>query len=294
MSAPYRGRFAPSPSGPLHAGSIAAALASWLDARAHGGQWCLRFEDVDSERCDPAHIPLIRSQLAGLGLEWDLELPSQGQRLNHYAELLQLWLADGLAYACACTRRDLAPYRGDGETCYPGLCRDRGLAPQGQAIRFRLPPITEVRFVDGALGPQKHLVAEQCGDVVLRRRNGDYSYQFAVSVDDAEQGITHVVRGLDLLPSTGRQRLLLDALGAAAPVYLHHPLVTDPQGRKLSKSTGAAPAGLDGALGALQRAGQSLGLDLPPDPPSSVPDWLHLAVHRWNLCYGPGSGKLRF
>ncbi len=291
----YIGRFAPSPSGPLHAGSLVSALASWLDARAHGGRWLLRIEDVDSERCKPEHAATIRHQLRALSLHWDAELPPQQQRLARYDHILSEWLETGVAYACRCTRRDLSPYRGRGETCYPGLCRDRGLPREGNAIRYRLPEPSTVDFTDRLLGPKQQCVARQCGDVVLQRRQGDYTYQFAVSVDDAEQGITHVVRGEDLLASTGRQMLLIRQLGLPAPRYLHHPLLRDAQGQKLSKSTGATALNLEQPRETLSAALRELGITPPPDAPR-IPcaQLLEQALSRWTLLTGGSSGKMGF
>lgn len=258
-----------------------AALASWLDARAQGGQWLLRIEDVDSERCKPEHAATIRAQLQALGLAWDAELPAQSQRLNRYAEQLESWLSSDRVYACRCNRRALAPYRGAGETCYPGLCRGLGLPSTGHALRFALPRPARRDFVDRLLGPQSQDVATQCGDFVLRRRTGDYSYQYAVCMDDAEQGITDVVRGQDLLPSTGRQLLLLEALGAPPPRYLHHPLIHDADGRKLSKATGADAAELTDPLASLRQAAQALGLPPQVGAQHSVAALLEAGVRAW-------------
>lgn len=274
-------------------GSLVAALASWLDARAFNGRWLLRFEDVDSERCRPEHAATIRDQLHALGLAWDDELPQQSTRLPHYGSLIDAWLEQGLAYACRCTRRDLAPFRGHGETCYPGTCRSLKLPSAQQAIRMRLPRETRVQFDDRLLGPQTQQVAEQCGDVVLRRRSGDFTYQFAVSVDDAEQGITHVVRGEDLLASTGRQILIIQELGQTAPTYLHHPLVYDPQGHKLSKSTRASPVDLSLPGPTLQTALSYLPLETRGiEPDSAVSDILDAAIHAWTLLIANSSGKM--
>jgi len=266
-----------------------------LDARAHDGRWLLRMEDVDSERCKPEYAHTIHHQLRTLGLLWDAELPPQQQRLNRYAEIVSEWLDTGLAYACGCTRRDLSPYRGNGETCYPGLCRDRGLQPQGNAVRLRLPAQSTEQFSDRLLGPQRQCVAEQCGDVVLQRRQGDYTYQFAVSVDDADQGITHVVRGDDLLASTARQILIIRQLGAPPPQYLHHPLLHDENGQKLSKSTGATALDLEQPQQTLISALRQLQIAIPPNA-STMPcsQLLEQATEGWTLLVGGSSGKMGF
>jgi glutamyl-Q tRNA(Asp) synthetase len=289
----YRGRFAPSPSGPLHQGSLLAAALSWLDARRQGGEWLLRFEDVDSERCRPQYTDLIRQQLHSFGLEWDAELPAQSTRVDRYAELMGQWWQQGLVYACACTRRDLAPYRGAGETCYPGICRDKNLPMPGHALRFRLPDDAQVGWVDRWAGPHHVDVATQCGDPVLRRRTGDYSYQCAVIIDDAEQGITHVVRGYDLLPSTGRQLLLFKALGAPAPHYAHHAIVLDQAGHKLSKSTGAAAVNAHNAGAELYQLWSSMGYSCPAELAAApVRDQLQWALQQPESPFPAASGTL--
>jgi len=238
---PYVGRFAPSPTGPLHKGSLVAALASWLDARAHGGQWLLRIEDVDEPRCSKAAADIILHQLDALGLHWDGELLWQSLRTRLYRAALDRLIAEDLAFACACTRRDLEhqPLSLDGTHRYPGTCRDRiGVSPR--AWRFRVPP-GAVAFDDAICGVQSIDVAADVGDFVLWRADGFCAYQLAVVVDDAEQGVTDVVRGADLLGSTPRQILLQHALRLAQPRYAHVPLVLDAQGEKLSKQTRARP-----------------------------------------------------
>ncbi len=233
----YVGRFAPSPTGPLHKGSLVAALASWLDARAHGGQWLLRIEDVDQPRCSKAAADIILHQLEALGLHWDGELTWQSLRTGFYRAALERLIADDAAFACACSRRDLEhqPLSLDGTRRYPGTCRDRPVA-RPRAWRFRVLP-GEVIFDDGICGRQSIDVAADVGDFVLWRADGFCAYQLAVVVDDAEQGVTDVVRGTDLLPSTPRQILLQRALRLPALRYAHVPLVLDANGEKLSKQT---------------------------------------------------------
>lgn len=301
-NAPYVGRFAPSPSGSLHAGSLLAAALSWVDARAHGGRWLLRFEDVDHERCKDEYKDIIRRQLSSFGLEWDAELPAQSTRRERYETILKSWARDGLAYGCACTRRELGAYRDSGETCYPGTCRDLRLPLEQNAVRFRLPEDSLVRFHDRRHGEAIQHVATQCGDIVLRRRTGDDTYQFAVCVDDMDQCITHVVRGDDLLASTGRQWLLMQALGAASPpLYLHHPVMLEPGGRKLSKSTGAGALPIAVPERSLLDALRAL--ELVPDghvkgrgertfPHCS--ELLALAIQRWQSRLQSSSGKIEF
>ncbi len=264
----YVGRFAPSPSGPLHAGSLVAALASWLDARAHGGRWLLRMEDVDVPRTVPGAADTIMAQLDALGLHWDGGIMWQSQRNAAYQAAFDTLAARGLVYGCGCTRREIADsaLRGqtlpgaDGERPYPGTCR-HGLPEgrQARAWRLRIPAGVE-HFEDRWLGPQAQDVAQAVGDFALRRADGLWAYQLAVVVDDAEQGVTDVVRGADLLSSTARQRVLGRLLGLPPVRYLHVPLILDPaSGLKLSKQNGAPAIDMQAPLEALQRAWRALG-----------------------------------
>lgn len=283
----YRGRFAPSPTGPLHAGSLVAALASWLDARAHAGRWLVRIEDVDTPRCLPGMGLEILRQLAACGLVAD-EVPQwQSRREAQYQAALDRLVAGGLAYPCACSRKDIedalralgrARPR-HGELVYPGTCRDGLQGRAARAWRFRV-PAGIVQWTDRRTGVHVQDVAAEVGDFVLRRADGLYAYQLAVVVDDAEQGITHVVRGVDLADNTPRQLLLQRALGLPQPAYLHTPLVLGANGEKLSKQNGAAPLDLADPLQALQAAASALGLRVPLAAP--LPDWLAAAVHAWS------------
>jgi glutamyl-Q tRNA(Asp) synthetase len=281
----YRGRFAPSPTGPLHAGSLVAALASWLDARAHRGTWLVRIEDVDAPRCVPGAAEDILRQLAACGLLPDEAPVWQSRRTQRYQDQLQRLLAEGLAYPCACSRKDVeaalaALDRARGrneELAYPGTCRAGLHGRAARAWRFRVPPGV-VRWTDRRLGPQAQDVAHEVGDFVLRRADGLHAYQLAVVVDDADQDITHVVRGEDLADNTARQILLQRALGVPTPAYLHTPLVLGPNGEKLSKQNGAAPLDLGDPLQALRQAGAVLGLLVPGDQPAG---WLQAAAAAW-------------
>ncbi|MDP9193965.1 MAG: tRNA glutamyl-Q(34) synthetase GluQRS [Acidobacteriota bacterium] len=236
------GRFAPSPTGSLHLGSLAAAVASWLFARAKNGRWLVRIEDIDTPRVVPSSAEEILEALRRYGLDWDGEVVWQSQRTQLYEEALQRLRASGLVYDCACSRADLqraasAPL--GAEAVYPGTCRN-GLPPgkAARAIRFRAPDET-IEFDDLLLGPVEENVARDTGDFVVRRADGLFAYQLAVVVDDAEQGVTQVVRGVDLLDSTARQIALQRALGYPTPEYAHIPLVTNPDGSKLGKRDGA-------------------------------------------------------
>lgn len=230
MPAEYRGRFAPSPTGPLHFGSLVAALASYLDAKAHGGRWLVRMEDVDRPRCKQEHADTILRQLEAYGLEWDGEVMYQSRRSEAY----EAALARLPVFPCGCTRQEA------GER-YPGTCR-RGLPPGRTARSWRMPVTDElIAFADRLGGRYEERLTETCGDFVLKRADGLYAYQLAVVVDDAAQGITDIVRGADLLDSTARQIWLQRALGVPEPRYLHVPVVTDAHGHKLSKQTFAPP-----------------------------------------------------
>jgi glutamyl-Q tRNA(Asp) synthetase len=283
--AAYRGRFAPSPTGALHAGSLVAALASWLDARAHGGAWLVRIEDIDSPRCVPGTDHEILRQLAACSLLPDEPPVWQSARDEAYAGALQALVDAGLAYPCSCTRRDIDLYweaRGvahapDAERVYPGTCR-AGL--NGKPARaWRLLADGQVHWHDRRLGGQVQDVATAVGDFVLRRADGLWAYQLAVVVDDAAQHITHVVRGEDLADNTARQILLQRALGLPTPRYLHTPLVLAGDGRKLSKQNGATPLDLQDPVAALRAAAQVLGL--PPLPGHTARELLAAAVAAW-------------
>ena len=286
-SAPYVGRFAPSPTGPLHAGSLVAALASWLDARAHGGRWLVRIEDVDTPRCPPGIDTLILRQLAACGLPPDEPPWWQSARGAAYQAALDRLLEAGLAYPCACTRSDIdavwaargVHHQRHAERIYPGTCRGGLQGRPARAWRFRAEGV--VAWQDRRLGPQRQDVGREVGDFVLKRADGLWAYQLAVVVDDAAQGITHVVRGEDLADNTARQILLQRALGVPTPHYLHTPLVLAADGHKLSKQNGARA--LDGAapLAALSAAGAVLGLH-GIGPAGSVAEWLAAAVPAWN------------
>ncbi len=297
-STTYIGRFAPSPTGALHAGSLVAALASWLDARAHGGTWLVRIEDVDTPRCQLGADAHILQQLAACGLHSDAPVVYQSQRAAHYQAALDTLIAQGMAYPCACSRSDIeaawlrlgTTKPRHGELPYPATCRHGLQGRTGRAWRFRTdifkPNSPEaqvftaqpamlnialelnttglnVRWTDRLLGPQQHHVSAQVGDFVLRRADGLWAYQLAVVVDDALQGITHIVRGQDLADNTARQIALQAALGYMPLLYLHTPLVLAADGEKLSKQNGAQSLDLStpvNALHTLQAAAQCLGL----------------------------------
>lgn len=286
----YVGRFAPSPSGPLHAGSLVAALASWLDARAHRGRWLLRFEDVDGARTVPGVDGLIVQQLAALGLNADAPPVWQSQRGRLYEQALQHLRDALLAYPCGCTRREIdAELAGMGvaatrgaERIYPGTCRTGLHGKVARAWRLTCgsdaAPVV-IDWHDRRLGMHRQDVTHAVGDFVLQRADGPWAYQLAVVVDDAEQGVTDVVRGEDLADNTARQIHLQRLLGLPTPRYLHTPLVRDARGEKLSKSNGAAPLDLHDPLAALHAAASVLDLAVADGP--LVTDWLQAAVAAW-------------
>ncbi|MEQ6436985.1 tRNA glutamyl-Q(34) synthetase GluQRS [Comamonas sp. w2-DMI] len=313
----YTGRFAPSPTGPLHAGSLVAALASWLDARAHGGTWLVRIEDIDPPRCQPGADQEILRQLAACGLHSDAPVVWQSRRHALYAQALEQLVQDRLAYPCGCTRKDLeAVWQAMGlaherhvERPYPGTCRNGLHGKPARAWRFalqrwidRYPPdpaqtlgtpaqaamnndeamcAGRVRWQDRRLGPQQQDVLATVGDFVLRRADGLWAYQLAVVVDDGEQGITDIVRGEDLADNTPRQILLQQALHLPLPRYLHTPLVRMANGEKLSKQHGAPAVDLSNPLAALTQAAACLDLPAPHHSASTVPDALALWVRHW-------------
>lgn len=312
----YVGRFAPSPTGPLHAGSLVAALASWLDARAWnrgiGGRWLVRIEDLDTPRCVAGAADTILQQLHACGLRPDEAPVFQSQRRQLYADALQRLVDAGRAYPCGCSRKDIeAALRAQGaartrhaERVYPGTCRQGLRGTTAPAWRFRTdlaPPQpagaragdgaarvqvcgAKVRWLDRRLGAQQQDVATEVGDFVVRRADGAFTYQLAVVVDDAAQQVSHVVRGADLADNTARQILLQRALGLPTPHYLHTPLVLAPDGEKLSKQNGALALDTREPLRALQAAAAALGLPAQPGPPG---DALSAWVLAWRALYNP-------
>lgn len=237
------GRFAPSPSGRMHLGNLFTALLAWLSARADGGEFVLRIEDLDPDRSRAEYAEAIRDDLRWLGLDWDREMPLQSTRTPVYAEQFERLRKRGLIYPCFCTRNELhaasAPHASDGTLLYAGTCRN--LTPAQIASQTRKPawrirvPEETISFRDGVFGAVTQNLATACGDFILRRSDGVYAYQLAVVCDDALGGITQVVRGCDLLPSTPRQIWLGRELGFVQPAYYHVPLLVAPDGRRLSK-----------------------------------------------------------
>ena len=254
----YIGRFAPSPTGALHFGSLVAAVASYADARAANGQWLLRIEDVDTTRCSRAAETAILRQLAAYGFVADGAVVRQSGRGEFYEAAISQLAGAGHLFACACSRKVLeaAPRDADGESIYPGTCRDSGVVIDAHSVRVRVVDDgdSQVTFTDRACAVITQNVAAEIGDFVLRRADGCYAYQLAVVVDDALQGVTDIVRGEDLLMNTPRQIYLQRLLGVATPTYLHVPLVRNADGEKLSKQTLAHAISVDAPVETLRAA----------------------------------------
>lgn len=300
MSAPaptqqeYRGRFAPSPTGPLHFGSLVSALASWLDARAHGGAWLVRVEDIDGPRTVPGAAEDILATLERFGFHADERPEWQSRRIDLYRAALDRLIATGHVYPCGCTRKEIADsqlhaHRRNTTLIYPGTCRDGLHGKPARAWRLRVPDDDPhaahnpalIRFDDRWQGPQQQDLATDVGDFVLLRADGQWAYQLAVVVDDAAQNITHVVRGADLLDSTARQIWLQQCLGVPTPAYLHVPVVTNEAGEKLSKQTGALALDTARPLEALSAAARHLGLELREPAPSTLEAFQAEAIKAW-------------
>lgn len=288
--ASYIGRFAPSPTGPLHEGSLVAALASWLDARAHGGRWLVRIEDVDETRCEYGADEIILGQLAICGLVSDETPLYQSRRTAAYEDALARLAAAGLVYPCGCSRREIEEVlitlgflqeRHD-ERVYPGTCR-HGLGGKPARSMRVLTSMGEhdivISWTDRRLGRQRQNLTREVGDFVLKRADGLFAYQLAVVVDDAHQAVTHIVRGEDLTDNTPRQIHLQRLLDLPMPKYLHTPLVMGINGHKLSKQNGATPLDVSSPVEALQGAARVL--DLPRIEALSVSEWLSAATRAW-------------
>jgi glutamyl-Q tRNA(Asp) synthetase len=281
----YRGRFAPSPTGPLHLGSLVAAAGSWLRARTRNGAWLVRMEDLDPPREVPGASADILETLAAFGLESDEPVIYQSEREPAYRAAFEQLRAGGEVFPCWCSRSDLEPARG----IHRGTCVAAPDKERAPAWRVRAPDVT-IEFVDAALGPQAQNLREAIGDFVVRRVEGWYAYQLAVFVDDAHQHISEVVRGVDLLDSTPRQIHLQRLLGLATPLYLHLPLVLDENGQKLSKQDRARPVDRHDPASALRVALGFLGLDdALHGVPSNCSALLNAALHCFDIARLPAT-----
>lgn len=284
-SGSYCGRFAPTPSGPLHFGSLVAAAASYLEARAHQGRWLVRMEDVDTPRVAKGAPSTILQQLEAFGLHWDGPVLYQSQRLGAYVAALEGLARQGLVYGCTCSRRAIAETSAAG--VYAGCCRQSGHGLAGTAVRVRTHG-APIRFCDALQGCMTQDVETEVGDFVLRRADGIFTYQLAVVVDDAAQGVSHIVRGSDLLDSTPRQIYLQQLLGLPTPAYCHVPVAVNSQGEKLSKQTRALPVAAAYASAVLVRVlaflGQQPPVALQTAPVAVIWQW---AVAHWRLAAVP-------
>ena len=285
MPAPYRGRFAPSPTGCLHFGSLVAALGSYLDARCNKGEWLVRIEDLDPPREIPGAANDILRTLHAYGFRWDGEIQYQSQRLVHYQAATERLLSTEKAFSCACSRGEIANAGrlGAGGQIYPGTCRngiEKGRTPRSIRVRTNAEQIT---FRDQIQGVYSQSLQQDIGDYVIRRADGLFAYQLAVVVDDALQGISHVVRGLDLLSSTPRQMHLQHLLDLPTPVYAHLPLVVDAAGRKLSKQWRSQPVTMHNALDSLTAAFEFLNQRPPIDKPANLGEFWEWALCHWEI-----------
>ena len=273
----YIGRYAPSPTGPLHFGSLIAALASYLDAKHHHGRWHLRIDDIDHQRCRPEHTTDILKTLEAFGFEWDGEIQYQQQRLPLYETALQSLAAKALTYHCYCSRKILP------QGPYPGTCRGLSEKHSKQQYSHRIQVFNHrIHFIDAIQGEYHERLAERCGDFVIYRADHMFSYHLATVVDDAELGVTHIVRGADLLDSSSRQIYLQHSLGLTQPNYSHVPIAVNTQGEKLSKQTFAEAVHPDANNQWLIQGLAFLGQDLQPDYPELEPcELLKSAAHHW-------------
>lgn len=269
---PYAGRFAPTPSGPLHFGSMVAAVGSWLDARCRGGRWYLRIDDLDPPRVAEGSVESILATLDAFGLDWDGEVLYQSERFDAYEQAVSFLKAQGLTFPCGCTRKDLA-----GAEVYPGTCRNEpGVEPR--SLRFRMESESVVWFDKGS-GTMQDNPEVNVGDFVLKNAHGIYSYHLANAVDDIHLGITHVVRGADLAPFASAHMHVQRTLGGADISYHHLPLVLDADGHKLSKQTRAEPVDVNRPADALKFVFAHLGLA--PVCGNNAKEMLNWATEQW-------------
>lgn len=286
----YTGRFAPSPTGPLHYGSLVAAVASFVDARSNDGTWLIRMEDLDPQREPPGAADIILGQLNDFGMESDRPVLYQSSRSSAYQEALSCLESQALCFFCDCSRQDVRAMGG----VYDGTCRERtDLAASGCAIRVKVEQL-QIAFVDQIQGLQRHNIREETGDFIIKRKDGLFAYQLAVVVDDAFQKITHVVRGFDLIDSTARQIYLQNSLGLPVPHYAHVPIIVNKSGQKLSKQHFAEPVNSARRQSILHATLQCLGQQ-PPDKNRylEVKDQLDWAIEHWDIQAVPKLATMR-
>ena len=287
----YIGRFAPSPTGPVHFGTLLAATGSYLQAKANHGDWLMRMEDVDiTRRVDGSDLEILRT-LEAFGFEWQGEVIYQSEQTEYYQQALSQLVELSLVFPCVCSRKQLAA---TGSKIYPGTCRSRKLPdPKEHALRIFADDIT-IEFEDTVMGRQSQNIARECGDFVIRRRDGLFAYQLAVVVDDHLQRITEVVRGADLLDSTARQIYLQRLLGYPTPSYCHLPLAVDAEGSKISKSEGAMRVDVKNREKLLCSVLGFLGQNPPADLiRSGIEDIWSWAVTHWDTRHIPSTTHIR-
>jgi len=279
----YRGRFAPSPTGPLHQGSLVAALASFLDAQAHRGLWVVRIDDIDPPRAVDGSVEAILEALHAHGLDSAQATDFQSTHAPRFDEAIDQLAAKGLIFSCTCTRRTLSP-----TGCCVRECASRPFTAQSSvSLRIKVPDPSNLTFEDRVLGRQSLALHENTSNFIIRRRDGLYAYQLAAAVDDGNGEISHVVRGADLALSTFRQIFIQRCLGLSTPHYAHVPVVTDAEGQKLSKQTGAQPLDLDHAPDNLRKALRTLEQSEPPAALDQVSDIIEWATQHWRLECAP-------
>lgn len=296
MSKPilHRGRFAPTPSGPLHLGSLLTALASYLQAKSKGGVWLLRMDDLDGPRCMPGAADQIRRQLEGHGLLWDESIRWQSQHVEEYRTALQSLERSGRVYPCSCTRArlEVTSLAGPDGPVYPGTCRAGAKSDRNTNLRLRVDD-DEFGFEDGWQGAQRRNLLHDVGDFVVRRADGVIGYQLACAVDESTQGITEVTRGADLLGSTIRQLVVMEALRIEPPDYRHLPVLIDSEGRKLSKQNHAAPVQIQHAAANLLQCLRYLNQLVPQESSTSSPQMLvEWAVANWDPVRVPNAPSM--
>jgi glutamyl-Q tRNA(Asp) synthetase len=281
----YKGRFAPSPSGPVHYGTLVAAVGSYLQARKNNGEWFVRMDDVDTLRIVDGADSDILYTLEHFGFEWDGEVTYQTQQIDSYQQALEKLTSQSLVFPCTCSRKILAK---TDSKIYPGTCRHRALAENEEHALRILSQDIDIKFDDVVMGKRSQNIERQCGDFIIKRRDGLFAYQLAIVVDDAIQGITEVVRGADLLDSTPRQIYLQRLLNYPTPRYCHLPLAVDDQGNKISKSGGATKVETEDREKLLISSLHFLGQKPPGDlVKSNVNDIWSWAIKNWNVKYVP-------
>lgn len=286
-SSGYIGRFAPSPTGELHLGSLVAAVASYLDARANHGKWLVRMEDIDPPRAQPGADRLILLALEAHALQWDDSVLFQSTRSDAYREAIDFLIDSDLAYCCSCSRQELKRH-----SVYPGFCSEKSIGTEEASIRIRVKPET-ISFRDEIQGVQSEQMADQVGDFVVQRKDGLFAYQLAVAIDDAHQNITKVVRGYDLLSSTSRQLYIQHTLKMSSPDYCHVPILVNSEGQKLSKQNQAQALDLAHCSSNLYRVLCALNQNPPAGLDKLLPEEvLNWAISHWEICKIPKSGAL--